>query len=359
MMSILVGLFLVCFYYFPKSVNNIKILLYFIAGTIPSGVIFLYNMYFNWVFYSVHGKRLGTFSFDLPAKLQKYVSWVVQGYDLSLFNYAYLYALLFIVLLAIYGFSRIPTVQRKSALSLLGVFLTINIFLFFFSNHTRFYLPYILLPTLLVLAIPLYYADNRRVIFWVFSTLTGVFFIFQSVLWISYFSDASYKEFDRELKSAIPPGSTVLATIHYRLSFSRLYLLRVSGYFYCSWLTERSVPLEEYMDMFNIEYIVFPYSWHAQSLKGNMRGHGTPYEETMRFLDQRAEPVALFYDKFYSNRYTSWSGLPFKNMVGTAMENKLKDERYWTKVYRIKRSILPIATSPARLSLSHGLPPDI
>ncbi len=134
-----IGLFLVLFYYFPINRDNRRVFAYFIVGLIPLSLVFLYNIYLSLNFYLTFSDSTRTFKFNLIFKLQKYKSWLLKGYDLALYNNAYLYILLCLLLLALYGCFKIPQKYRKSFISLVGVFAVTNIFFILFSHVSPFY----------------------------------------------------------------------------------------------------------------------------------------------------------------------------------------------------------------------------
>lgn len=326
--SILIGFILLIFNLQPKWKQALKESIYYLLGTLPVLLLFLYNFINNKRFYLEHAKLKGTFANSLLLKVKNHILYLHDGFDLSLFHNWYLTFILILGILAIVGYKKNMSPQsKKGYIPFMVIFVVVNIFLLLLSNFSRLYLIYILLFGLLLLIIPLYYLDKKKIILSVIILSLGTLFIYQDYLWVNYYKDLNYKSFESSLKQSIPLNSNVLGKINYQLSFTHC------KYFATEDLNEflsSGGNFKDYIDKYNIQYIIYDYSWDYYQNSDEIRS----------YLKNNAMLISTTEDKYYSNRIgppdANHINLPYFNLIDIAQKNRIADKEYWTKVYKIK-----------------------
>ncbi len=297
-----------------------KALLYYILGAVPSGAIFIYKLNGNLEFYVNHGQKTGTFEISL-IKVQKYLAFLYQGFDVTS------YLIIFFMLLAIPGIIKIY--KQKQIWCNYQIFfisfMTLAVLIFVIFNLSRLYLVYFLLFLLVLLLVPLY--QYKKSVFLTASLTLSLLFIYQNVLWFNYFKTADYGLYEQELRKVIPQNSSVLGKINYKLSFP-------DGKYFASedliYFIEDGGSVKEYIDRYNIGYIVYDYAWDYQN-------------EIRNYLANNTQLIYAFNEKFYSNRLGPTGSmhiwLPYYNLIEVSSSNQMDKAMYWTKVYKINKRI--------------------
>lgn len=336
LLSIFAGLVIITMYYPPFSKEGRIKFFYYMLGAAPALLIFCINLYSNFPFYKAMGSSDGLFSKDLSTMLKAYAAYLINGYDMPLLYGIPIAA--FIGVLTFISFRRMPQGWKKPYIGLASVFISINIFIFALSHYTRMYLVYLLIPGLFALLIPVYHLDRGRRIFIALSLALGSFFLYQDFLWIDYFRKANYAGYERRLREAIPAGSKVIGKINFRLSFADCDYYAAEDL--SKFIKKGLGKFEDYLKKYDIDYIVYDYAWDYQSSIGNTDGHGTPHEETLEFLNNKAELVSEIRESYYSNRFgpanASHVLIPYFNLIELGRRNR-PDATYWTRIYKIKK----------------------
>ncbi len=320
---------------FRKKQLSLKQFCYYFSGALCPLLFFTYRLKVNMSLYSGFAAGKGTFSKGLLDKTSEFIRYYSDIYIVSS-HIALLSALLLIIALSLIGMMRLRKSQKdhfQYYIFFLSAFVILAGFICFLAHYSRFYSAYMSFFGLLVLFIPVLMLPKK--LSCAVTFVACAFFLYLDVAWCSYFKSVNYDAYEKKLTSVIPDGSKVLGKINYRLSFPGFnYFAAEDIIQFCN----AGGRFADYIHSYGIQYIIYDYAWNSQSLKGN-KDHGTPYQETIRFLDSHAELIGTIEDNYYSNRFGKPGyehvGLPYVNLLDVTSKSDISNALYWAKIYKV------------------------